>query len=130
MRVSVIILAFLLFSETLFPRMDAHELAKIPALLEHYRHHKHLNPEIGFFSFLELHYNDPQHHENDHSTHDKLPFSNHHAGSTQPNPMVFVALELSYFVREILNVSTSSTPYREPAKFNVYTTIWQPPRLA
>jgi hypothetical protein len=129
MRISVIILATLLLSETLFPSIDTYELSKIPALIEHYRHHKNLNPEIDLLSFLELHYNDPQHHENDHSTHDKLPFSNHHTGSAQTNPMVFVALELSSFVREILNVSTSSTPYREPAKFTVYITIWQPPRL-
>jgi hypothetical protein len=130
MKISTTLLAFLIFSETLLPRMDGREFAKIPALIEHYHHHKNQNPGLGFLSFLDLHYNDPQHHENDHSTHDKLPFSNHQAGNTVSNPIFFVAFESSSCVREIVHISGSSTPYFEPAELSVYITIWQPPRLS
>lgn len=50
---------------------DLSELSKVPALLDHYQCHLVEEPAMGFWEFMELHYESEDHHD-DHEHH--LPF--------------------------------------------------------
>jgi hypothetical protein len=48
------------------------ELAKVPVLIEHYKEHCMENRTMDFFTFLKLHYANPEHQKSD-AKHDSLP---------------------------------------------------------
>jgi hypothetical protein len=58
--------------------MDTTELAKLPALLEHYHEHQVLQPYLSFVEFLSLHFSEHKHRREDPARHSRLPFSHHH----------------------------------------------------
>lgn len=77
-RLVSIFLVILLSCSSLVPGMDAREVAKISALVDHYRHHVQDHGETGlsFVDFLVLHYGQPgadQDHE-----HSELPLMSGH----------------------------------------------------
>lgn len=77
-RLVSIFLAFLLSFTSFVPGMDARELAKISALVHHYRHHvqDHGQTDLSFVDFLVLHYGQPgADQDNEHS---ELPLMNGH----------------------------------------------------
>jgi len=77
-RLVSIFLAFLLSFTSFVPGMDAQELAKISALVHHYRHHvqDHGQTDLSFVDFLVLHYGQPgADQDNEHS---ELPLMNGH----------------------------------------------------
>lgn len=61
---------------------------ELGAFLHHFVDHMGGHHEaIGLADFVDLHYSDPQHHEEDHGEHEDLPFQHHHsdhAPSAQP----------------------------------------------
>jgi hypothetical protein len=57
------------------------EIAKLPALAEHYRLHCQENPETTLTEFLRLHYLDSQHQKDPAHNHHSLPFQ-HDCGHT------------------------------------------------
>jgi len=67
-----LILAFYLLSCT-----ELKELAKLPVLFQHYFEHKSLDSNITFFSYVEHHYNDVPHTDNDEDRDNQLPFKTH-----------------------------------------------------
>lgn len=46
-----------LFSLYFFGSTDAYQLLKAPQFVEHYKYHRHINPELSFSDFLQIHYN-------------------------------------------------------------------------
>jgi hypothetical protein len=80
-RLVSIFLVLLLSCTSIVPGMDAREVAKISALVDHYRHHvqEHGQTDLSFIDFLVLHYARPgADQEDDHSD---LPLMNGHPTS-------------------------------------------------
>ena len=71
MRRWLYILAALIF---LNASTELHQLAGLPFLLEHYRHHKAKNPAVSFLDFLRLHYAGIHPNDMDNSEDTRLPF--------------------------------------------------------
>ena len=121
-------LAFFLIVESLLPGMDVHELVKLPDLFQHYQKHREMNSDLDFVTFIKLHYENPKHHEQDHQTHHKLPFHNHHQNCSLHQvlftiPDFTTALTIEPFQQK------NKVEYEAPAKLNFYRSIWQPPRV-
>lgn len=71
------VLHILLLSLYLLSSTELQELAKIPVLFQHYFEHKNLDSDITFFAYLEHHYNDIPHTDNDEARDNQLPFKAH-----------------------------------------------------
>lgn len=56
---------------------ELQELAKLPVLFQHYFEHKSLDSSITFSRYLEHHYNDIPHTDNDEARDNQLPFKTH-----------------------------------------------------
>lgn len=108
--------------------MDTAELAKLPLLLSHFQEHRKQNAAISFAAFLTLHYADPKHHEEDHSTHSQLPFGQHHhlnivipawhAPSLPEFPARPKPVILQHFTTQL------------PEELSAHVaSVWQPPRI-
>ncbi|CAN5454219.1 hypothetical protein BH10BAC6_BH10BAC6_12690 [soil metagenome] len=80
-RLVSIFLAILLSFSSLVPGMDAREIAKISALVDHYRHHiqDHGETDLTFTDFLIQHYGQPG--SNQDTEHSELPLMNGHPTS-------------------------------------------------
>lgn len=117
-------------AEAFVPGMELHELSKLPALIQHYQKHKKQEPKLNFFTFVSLHYQNPEHHEEDSQTHHKLPFSAHH---NQHACCQQLAFQVSFVI-----VKPQLTPlhnigeviYQEPAVADLSSAIWQPPKIS
>ena len=73
-KILVLFMALQLLSgNTLLP-----ELAKIPALITHFKEHKKEIVGLTFFHFLQMHYADPDHQQNDQQRHGSLPLKASH----------------------------------------------------
>jgi hypothetical protein len=91
-----IMLSVVLLAESILPSLELHELTKVSALLQHYEKHKLESPELTFLQFIEMHYADTEHHQQDHQNHDKLPFSHHqHHHNGTELVATFVASQVS-----------------------------------
>jgi hypothetical protein len=131
-RFITILLALVMTIESLVPLMEVSELSKLPALWEHYQKHRSENPGMSLLSFLQLHYENPNHHNQDHQTHDSLPFSathgtHHHNGS-------FVHLSLTAPSFTVIDrgpaLEISLPEYTDPFTSSFSVSIWQPPKAA
>lgn len=68
-RIFILLLAIQLFSSHHF----LPELMKMPELLRHFQEHIVENNDLNFFSFLKMHYANPEHQEKDAQRHGNLP---------------------------------------------------------
>ncbi len=53
------------------------DLTRLPVLFQHYFEHKSLDSNITFLSYVEYHYNDVPHTDNDEERDNQLPFKTH-----------------------------------------------------
>lgn len=109
--------------------MDTFELAKLPALAEHYHEHQKLNPGISFWAFLLMHYENPKHHAEDHQKHTNLPYGNHHH-DTNPLQVWFAGPEFSLQLGSDTLPLAIVSAYTCPTYTLFQSSIWQPPRIA
>lgn len=100
------------------------DLPKIPAIWEHYQHHRteHGENTLSFVEFLVDHFTGTDHQEADHAT---LPL--HSMGVSVG---VFVAAELTTDVQPYFAELTRTTYAQPDAKpySQTYSKIWEPPR--
>ncbi len=125
-RIIVILLTFQILSgNVLLP-----ELAKVPQLIHHFNEHQRENTTLDFFSFLKMHYADPEHQRKDASRHGSLPLktvTSAHAETvvlSEMTPSVFVAEKVVVFENSIL-------PATENLFFDakICFSVFQPPRV-
>jgi hypothetical protein len=81
------------------------ELLKLPALVMHYVEHCTEEEELGFMTFLDLHYADPDHQENGDDDHEQLPYHHHHGAVDCCGAPVYLAQSIRSLV-----VPASSLP--------------------
>lgn len=114
--------------QSLMPGLRVLELGKLPALIHHYKSHRSLNSDLSFISFLELHYSNPAHHEQDHKEHHKLPFTDHH--TTVSSTCVYFVSDrnFSLTVNRYSIGQTNQTVYHSIVEEDIAINVWQPPR--
>lgn len=108
-----------------------HDLTRLPVLFQHYFEHKDLDSSITFFSYLEEHYNDIPHKDNDEERDNQLPFKAHglFAGCTvtQALPPTFGLIpRKTYQILPKKNVIINND-YIPSSAFA--GKIWQPPKI-
>ena len=69
---NILLLSFYMLSCT-----GLQDLTRLPVLFQHYFEHKNLDSKITFFGYLEEHYNDIPHTDNDEDRDNQLPFKTH-----------------------------------------------------
>jgi hypothetical protein len=121
-------LAVFISVQSLLPGLSVLELGKLPALFQHYSSHRSLNSEMSLLDFLELHYSNPSHHDQDHNEHHKLPFNDHH--STVSAVCFYFVSERSFTlsVRYFPIGQTNQTVYHSIVEEELAIHVWQPPR--
>jgi hypothetical protein len=125
-RFLIILLALQLFSgNTLLP-----ELAKIPALLSHFQEHQLENNTLNFFTFLKMHYADPEHQQNDKQRHGSLPLKASHVSNAESFSLPLTLTPSVFEVLLLQNIETNTTTlYQNPAlDAHFGLSVFQPPR--
>ena len=130
MRFSVsFFLAAFISVQSLLPGLSVMELGKLPALIHHYKSHRSLNSELSFLAFIELHYSDPSHHEQDQKEHHQLPFHDHHSKINATCLICFLSERgFTLAVRYFPIGKTNQTVYHSIVEEDIATGVWQPPR--
>ena len=125
-KILVILLVMQIFSgNVLLP-----ELAKIPQLMAHFRQHQRENNALDFFSFLKMHYADPEHQQKDASRHGSLPLKSLSLAHAE----VLVLYETTPSVLEVEKVEIAQKSLM-PTSTNLFfdskirLSIFQPPRV-
>ncbi|MBL7857269.1 MAG: hypothetical protein JNM57_06240 [Cyclobacteriaceae bacterium] len=121
--------ASLLLVETMLSSMGTLELAKVPALFDHYQEHKNENPALSFIAFVNLHYANTEHHEQDHHQHHELPFTAHHQHNGCVHQLFYTVPDLAFVFNAESTTRKNLAAYHAPAELARSTSIWQPPRL-
>lgn len=122
--VSIILLFVFLSANT-----EAHQLLKLPFLVEHYLEHKHHNNNISFFDFLNMHYVMADDGDGDTPEDMQLPFKSDNACGnicsigfvSQSNYQL--AIKAVYTENELFN--NHSVEFISSA---FLSSIWQPPK--
>ena len=127
-RIVVITLFTILALEVILPRMDVNELGKLPALISHYKQHRKKDAALTFLRFIDLHYNDPDHHDKDHEAHQNLPFSCHHNHNCQLHLVLYTLPESIPSLSNHGKTVEKNAYYSIPVERFVTSSIWQPPR--
>ncbi|WP_312345869.1 hypothetical protein [Chryseobacterium binzhouense] len=121
--VSILLLSLFLVSTT-----ELYQLFKIPALVEHYWEHKHLNPEMPLIAFFKAHYDHPAK-DGDYGKDRKLPFIIH----AKPLNLVFT-LQQGFRLELQNNSFKISVSHKIPSKdedfcYKGFTgSVWEPPK--
>jgi hypothetical protein len=105
-------------------------LTKLPILFQHYFEHKNLDKGITFLSYLEHHYNDVPHTDDDADRDNQLPFKAHSfctANTLSPalGPSFGLSLKKVYQIlpKQELEINNDHIPHSTYAG-----KIWQPPK--
>lgn len=102
------------------------QLLKFPLLIEHFVEHKDKKPELSFWGFLQIHY-DNNHKEEGDPIDEKLPFVSHssiiHLIATTPPTILKI---------DKIKIPTNNTKvetFHDPVlECNYLSSIWQPPK--
>lgn len=128
-RVLSITIALFILAESLLPAHDLHEFVKLPALIQHFHEHRSEDPDMSLVAFIQLHYNNAQHHEQDHSNHDELPFSDHHKCTHGNTCLLFYSIEITAVANLWLINENFWCEMPEARITSIASSIWQPPRI-
>jgi hypothetical protein len=109
----------------ILPGQSVSELHKVPALIEHYHHHRESNghEQLTFAEFLMMHYNQASSHKNE-EDHEDLPLFH-----TCCVNVLFVSetTEIKIFVDKD-EQSLKPTEVTNEYNYSIHHTIFQPPR--
>lgn len=123
--------ALFLLSLYLLGTTEAHQLLKIPLLVQHYFEHKAENKNITLLSFLNMHYTETVVYDDDYAQDMQLPFKTHaenfcvFAVPLLPAPKFEVQIVLHGIVKQTL-------PLTNDPNYSFLSTqdIFQPPKSA
>jgi hypothetical protein len=105
---------------------EAHEVFRLPILLEHYAEHKLKVADLSFIEFLVMHYKtDVVHDEHD----NQLPFKVPGHSFTALQAMALPIHKIILFEKLPIITVTHSFSYTEASFSSPLTAIFQPPKL-
>lgn len=107
---------------------ELHELARIPALLKHYSHHRSENPSLSLLDFLKLHYSGKHPTDNDENEDQGLPFKSGESIIHTDIPLVIINGSGENPVKWLNGKPITFHP--EGILLHSSASIFHPPRLA
>lgn len=119
----IVVTIFFLGSST-----ELHELARIPALLKHYSHHRSENPSLSLFDFLKLHYAGNHPNDNDESEDQGLPFKSGKSMIHTDIPLVIITRTGENHLNNLNGKAITFHP--EGILLHRSVSIFHPPKLA
>lgn len=128
MKKTVAIFFFCLY---LLGTTEAHQLLKLPLLVEHYFKHKAENSNTSLLGFLKMHYADPIVFDEDYAQDMQLPFKSHSeelclsAIPTLPTPKLEIDI-----IDFDLEPTNKPLAYNNQYSFLSTQDIFQPPKIA
>jgi hypothetical protein len=129
-KIIAITLSFQILLGSLFPRIDAVELAKIGELIEHYQEHKAAeNQDLSFVDFLIMHYSTASNHtKTAKHSHQNLPnFNSHHAVITYCEPNLKTIIPS--FEANFKPFSEPNFSWQNFYHFSISRTLLNPPKF-
>ncbi|WP_460983790.1 hypothetical protein [Spirosoma fluminis] len=126
-QVIALLLAVLIFTGNLLPRVNNERVARLPELMAHYHEHQREEGcDLAFWAFLIEHYVlDSHHHKAPNHSHSRLPAVDNHS-ATYDFTQLF-RLVYKPFVTELLAAAVFHI--RPMTGQQVFTPLFQPPRL-
>lgn len=124
------IIHILLIGLYLFCSTELKEMVKLPVLFQHFYEHKALDEQMTFFGYLEHHYSDVPHTDNDEDRDNQLPFktNNLFAGSVI-SPAVTPQFSIQIKKASQLIVNSKIMVNNDHIDVLSYAgKIWQPPK--
>jgi ABC-type nickel/cobalt efflux system permease component RcnA len=121
-------LLFLFLFSALVPAQAKEELAKLSALLEHFKEHKLEDPSIGFLAFYKMHYGEGfAKHQSDHD-HSGLPMK--HQCDHLHAPALALLPQQAFTAPHFFELANGNQPVfiDQSYEFSLPQDIWQPPR--
>ncbi|MBS1739296.1 MAG: hypothetical protein JST88_02025 [Bacteroidetes bacterium] len=122
-------IAIFFISVYLFSTTQMAELLKLPVLIQHFIEHQQEDHSISLLEFLEMHYGQPQPHDNDYARDMQLPFK---------VPVHSALAYMAYTVPNLMPLTVKSVFFEETHavtlhhsgeySFRYLSLIWQPPR--
>lgn len=112
----------------LFSTTESYQVLKFPVIVQHFREHKKIDKNIGFFQFLDMHYLHGSPRDSDYERDMQLPFkrSNHHF--TQA-PVHIKDLATTTVAPVFFGKSTQYVILDDNSKISLHpSSIFQPPR--
>ena len=133
-RYLLLFLALQIIASNPYCNMGMQTFIKIGSFFHHFIHHHNIHQEhIGFTGFVNMHYSNPEHHTEDHSNHDNLPFQpkhNEQQNQTYQAPCLLPSYQsiVSLFKPEIIFYAliVASQQFHTSSCLN---DIWQPPKI-
>ncbi|MEA5256958.1 hypothetical protein VB264_04120 [Arcicella aquatica] len=127
---TAILLSFVIFVGSLFPKADALQLAKVGELVKHYNQHKNSwNENISFLEFLAMHYSaTSKHFKTAKHSHSNLPNLNSHNTTTLCEPTFDKKIVLP-FVAIFKVFSEPNFVWKNFYRFSIVQTLFNPPRF-
>lgn len=123
------VVLYLLLAVFVFTSTAIGQLAKLPALLEHYTEHSATNKKLSFIDYLKMHYLTATDADNDTESDMKLPFK-----KTTPTPTyIFVPQHpILFSVKTDYKIATKNVLFRYVAFTPTSATgvVIQPPEVA
>lgn len=128
-----IFLAFQILATSLPGNQGMQTFVKTGAFFNHFVHHLIChNEKIGIVDFVQLHYSDHEHHEEDHAEHEKLPFQHHHHDQQNLAPQTPCLLPPFYTVVTFPKSEIALNPLISQSQqwhsSSYFGDIWQPPK--
>ncbi len=105
------------------------ELLKLPKLLQHYISHKNETPEINFWQFLNMHYNNGNPKDADYDEDMKLPFKTVNLNYSAFDYCTENVLEFNFKKKNKELIVSNFFPRKNLMyTSNCLSAIWQPPK--
>ncbi|HLP55782.1 MAG TPA: hypothetical protein VK151_12160 [Fluviicola sp.] len=110
-----------------------HFAKNLPDMIAHYEHHNKEHEKVGFFDFLTDHFNNPDHHKDQHPGHNDFPFHHDHSSTCCASILTFIPAEhLTFDIRFAqfdVPESIKINAYRQFSPSEFASAIWQPPQV-
>lgn len=121
----LIFLSLLLLNST----TELHQLWKLPLLSRHYQEHYKKDPTLNFFTFLKIHYSNPNMHtDNDDSKDRELPFKS--TGTIAHTDISDFTIKLILSSDSNNNFPVANTYHPEGILCHKAFSIFHPPRFS
>ncbi|MCU0421006.1 MAG: hypothetical protein MUC38_15255 [Cyclobacteriaceae bacterium] len=120
-------LAWLVVGTYVLGNTEAHQVFRLPLLVQHYQEHRLENPAVSLITFVVDHY--ILLHDSADKRHEALPFKAHDCVSSGVATLVPEVVGTPV-VRPAEHCQTNLPPVFCFVYSSVYASIWQPPRVA
>jgi hypothetical protein len=126
-------LIFQLLASSLSSTGGLRVIFEVGSFIHHFAHHVDGEHRVASLAdFVDLHYSDHQHHEENHGEHENLPFHHHHHSDQTPTPQLLISFPAAAQLMVSARVESTFNPLicvdRQWHSSAHLDDIWEPPK--